>query len=349
MKRQVSTIAVLVVLLASLPALAQKRWTRSAASIPAGTRVVVRMTDSLSSATARVGQEFRGTLQEPIVVNGSEVYPRGSDVVGRVTGVHRSGRLSDPGVLVLELSYVEYSGQRSTLYAEPFRIKGTSHTKSNVTKIGGGAAAGAIIGALAGGGKGAAIGAGVGAAAGTGVAAATGKKEASVESEAVLEWTTSGASTSQATTRTPAYDNTRSGTSRERSYNEGEYADNRAPREERSYSEDDQGPEDGGNYSRYMFSARDRQIISNCFSENTGGLPPGLAKRDRLPPGLERQLQRNGTLPPGLQKRVQPLPGACESRLPRLPGTLRRVAYSGRIMLLNEANRIIDIFVLGAN
>ena len=35
-------------------------------------------------------------------------------------------------------------------------------------------------------------------------------------------------------------------------------------------------------------------------------LPPGLAKRDTLPPGLERQLQRNGKLPPGLEKRALP-------------------------------------------
>src|SRR5574341_1561384 len=38
------------------------------------------------------------------------------------------------------------------------------------------------------------------------------------------------------------------------------------------------------------------------------GLPPGLAKRERLPPGLQKQLRRNGTLPPGLQKKLEPLP-----------------------------------------
>jgi hypothetical protein len=31
-----------------------------------------------------------------------------------------------------------------------------------------------------------------------------------------------------------------------------------------------------------------------------------LAKRDRLPPGLERQLVVNGTLPPGLEKDQPP-------------------------------------------
>src|SRR6266404_785633 len=73
------------------------------------------------------------------------------------------------------------------------------------------------------------------------------------------------------------------------------------------------------------FNENDRGVLRQCLSGNTAGLPPGLAKRDRLPPGLERQVRRNGTLPPGLQKRVQPLPGTCDGRLPQLPVDWRRV------------------------
>ena len=71
----------------------------------------------------------------------------------------------------------------------PVARQGKSHTKSNVTKIGGGAAAGALIGGLAGGGKGAAIGTLAGAGAGTGVAAATGKQEAVIPAESALTFT----------------------------------------------------------------------------------------------------------------------------------------------------------------
>jgi hypothetical protein len=65
-------------------------------------------------------------------------------------------------------------------------------------KIGGGAAAGALIGGLAGGGKGAAIGTLAGGGAGTGVAAATGKQEAVYPAESVVTFTVAGASASSA-------------------------------------------------------------------------------------------------------------------------------------------------------
>ena len=94
------------------------------------------------------------------------------------------------------------------------------------------------------------------------------------------------------------------------------------------------------------FSDSERHIIGSCVVDDRAGLPPGLAKKDRLPPGLERQLQRNGTLPPGLQKRVQPLPSSCDSQLPRLPREWSRVVLSGRIILLDPRMRIVDMFFL---
>ena len=148
----------------------------SAAVIPAGAQLPIRITENLSSGNARVGQAFHGTLEAPIMANGKIVYAKGSSVTGKVVAVHPSGRLSDPGVLELELVSVSNGHSSSALNTQVFRIKGESHTKANVEKIGGTAAAGSILGAIFGGGKGALIGAGAGAAAGTTVAAATGKK-----------------------------------------------------------------------------------------------------------------------------------------------------------------------------
>src|SRR4029434_7464978 len=45
-----------------------------------------------------------------------------------------------------------------------------------------------------------------------------------------------------------------------------------------------------------------RRIVRDYYRDN--GLPPGLAKRESLPPGLAKQLRERGELPPGLQKRL---------------------------------------------
>jgi hypothetical protein len=291
----------------------------SAAAIPAGLLVHVRITEDLSSETAQPGDTFRGVLENPIEVNGKTVYPRGSTVTGRVRAVESSGRLHHPGVLELELIRVESGGKASILTTESWWLKGKSHTKSNVTKIGGGAAAGAIIGAIAGGGKGAAIGAGVGAAAGTGVAAGTGKQPATVESESIVTFTTISPATST-TAAAPA-------TAAEPAASPKSYEESPEAR---------------------SFSARDRRVIRTCFADHASDLPPGLAKRETLPPGLERQMERNGTLPPGLQKRVQALPQVCESQLGPLPRDLERVVYNRRVMLINADYLILDAFDVDA-
>jgi hypothetical protein len=310
------------------------------ANIPAGTSLQVRIIEKLSSETANVGDQFHGTLAAPVTANGKKLFAKGTDVTGAVVNVERSGRLSNPGELHLVIQTIGSGRQNYAVASAPFVIKGESHSKSNLTKIGGSTAAGAIIGAMAGGGKGAAIGAGVGAAAGTGVAAATGKKPAEVESEAVLSWTVVN----------PPQGALVQG-QRPGRYNESAYAEEQAHSsqgEKHAHSQHGQENEDEDYDDRgpTEFSTRDRRIISDCFVDNRSGLPPGLAKKDRLPPGLERQLQRNGTLPPGLQKRVQPLPGICTARLPRLPRDWARVVLSGRIILLDPAQRIVDMFWL---
>lgn len=178
MKFRISVV--LALLMASLGA--------GAATIPAGSHATVRLNNSLSSATANTGQVWHGILTSDIIVHGKRVAKAGDSVKGKVTYVNRSGRLHKPGALTLRLTSI--SGE--TVYSSSVRREGKSHTKSNVTKIGGGAAAGALIGGLAGGGKGAAIGTVAGAGAGTGVAAATGKEEVSIPAESVLTFTITG-------------------------------------------------------------------------------------------------------------------------------------------------------------
>ncbi|HEU5462866.1 MAG TPA: hypothetical protein VFV82_01980 [Candidatus Binatia bacterium] len=107
------------------------------------------------------------------------------------------------------------------------------------------------------------------------------------------------------------------------------------------------GARDGSGPSR--FSDAERRIIAEYYGRGNQskpkGLPPGLAKRGgNLPPGLQKQLARNGQLPPGLQKRVEPLPLELSRQLPPLPEYWERVIVERDVILLDRrTNRILDI------
>jgi len=154
-------------------------------SIPSGTTIKVRSTTALSSKTAHTGDNWSGTLASDVKSGGKVVAHRGDSVEGKVTKAESSGRLSKPGVLALEVTSVN----GKSVNTNEWTMEGGSHKKRNTGAIGGGAAAGAIIGAIAGGGKGAAIGAAAGGGAGAAGAAATGKKDVEIPSETVMKFT----------------------------------------------------------------------------------------------------------------------------------------------------------------
>lgn len=75
-----------------------------------------------------------------------------------------------------------------------------------------------------------------------------------------------------------------------------------------------------------------------------GSLPPGLAKRQVLPPGLQKQLRENGSLPPGLEKHWVAVPPSLAARLPPVPTYYHRY-FAGEDLLVvdSRTNRIVAI------
>lgn len=151
-----------------------------------GDTLTIRLNSDLNSGKNTAGTRFYGVVEQSVTHNGKTLVPKGAAVEGYIREATTAGRLAGKAEFHLHLDGLTIDGKRYSVTTQPEVRSGVGHRKRNTAMIGGGTAAGLVIGAIAGGGKGAAIGAVTGAAAGTGGALATGKKEILIPAETVL-------------------------------------------------------------------------------------------------------------------------------------------------------------------
>ena len=151
-------------------------------TLPAGTVLPVELTSSVASDTSRAEDEVRGTLRRPVSVDGVQVLPAGTTVLGHVTDATRSARVKGRATVAFRFNRLDLPGEgaRYDIRTATVSRVAPATKKQDAAKIGGGAAGGAIIGGILGGGDGAAKGAAIGGAAGTGVVLSTRGKEVRV-------------------------------------------------------------------------------------------------------------------------------------------------------------------------
>jgi hypothetical protein len=157
--------------------------------IPAGTPITVRMIEAVDSKVARLGQTFRASVDEPVLVNGQVVIPRGADALVKLVEDKESGKFEGKTILTLALTDVTINGQTIDTTSADVTKASSSRGARTAKVVGGATALGAIIGALAGGGRGAAIGAASGAAVGGGAEVLTKGQQVRIPSETRLNFT----------------------------------------------------------------------------------------------------------------------------------------------------------------
>jgi hypothetical protein len=157
--------------------------------VPVGTTITIRMIDAVNSQQSRPGETFRGSVDEPLIVDGQTVIPRGADAITKLVEDQQSGKIEGKTVLTLVLQQVMVNGKMVDLTTGDVSQSSGSRGAKSAKVIGGTAALGAILGAIAGGGRGAAIGAGSGAAVGTGVQVLTKGQTVKIPSETRLTFT----------------------------------------------------------------------------------------------------------------------------------------------------------------
>ena len=152
-------------------------------ALPAGTQLVVKLTNTLSTKGSEEGDPWAGKVEEPIFAGGEEVVPADSTVRGHVTFVKPAGRATGRGemrlvaetisvpdhgtfTIVAQLQDAQDSTGTKLKDAEGTVEGPGKSTKSAAKEVGIGAAGGAAIGSMAHGGSGALFGMAIGAMAG---------------------------------------------------------------------------------------------------------------------------------------------------------------------------------------
>jgi hypothetical protein len=166
-------------LLAALPMAAAKAAPRQLA---AGTSIPVTLETTVSSATSRPEDRVDARVSADVVSGGKVVIPAGSELRGQVVSARRSGRVKGLAYLSVSFDELMANGRTYRIATERIGVQAKPTHGRDAKIIGGGAGAGALLGALFGGGGGAAKGALLGAGTGTGAVLATRGKEVTLAS-----------------------------------------------------------------------------------------------------------------------------------------------------------------------
>jgi hypothetical protein len=132
--------------------------TGGAVSVPAGTALLVRMVDPVSSTDPQ-GKRFAATLESDLLVNGNVAAKAGSKVYGRVQSSQQARRYAGQSALDLRLTELAVGPNMVPIATSGY----TEASARSGGKTARGAAAGAAVGAVVDGGEGAGKGAAIGA------------------------------------------------------------------------------------------------------------------------------------------------------------------------------------------
>ena len=142
-------------------------------TIPSGTALRLELKSAVSSDASQVEDTIRASLRQAVAVDGKPVLPMGTELVGTVTDVARSGRVKGRARVAYRFSSLRHDSERYDIATAPISHQARATKGKDATKIGIGAGVGAAVGGLLGGGGGAVKGAAIGGAAGTGAVLAT--------------------------------------------------------------------------------------------------------------------------------------------------------------------------------
>ncbi len=159
------------------------RVSRNTVEIPVGTEIDLRLSNRLSSGTAKVEDRVEATTLEDLTMDGRAVVPAGSVVRGVVTTVDAGTRTNRKAQMTVSFNEITANGRTYPLRSTVTEAIESEGLRGEAGRVGVGAGLGGLIGGLLGGFKGALTGILIG---GGGTIAATEGKEVELAQGSVL-------------------------------------------------------------------------------------------------------------------------------------------------------------------
>lgn len=157
-------------------------------TVPAGTRLLVRMSDGIDSKNNKVGQRFAAKLETNLIADDQVVAPADSTIYVRLAESKSAGRATGKSELMIELTDVVVGGTAYPLVSDDYSVAGKSETKKTAKKMARGVGLGTAIGAIRGGASGAAQGAATGTVVNIGMSLITKGEQVSIPAGTLLEF-----------------------------------------------------------------------------------------------------------------------------------------------------------------
>jgi len=159
-----------------------------ALTLPRGTRLEVRLNQTIDVKYAHPGERFTGSLVESVMAGNSVAVPAGSAATGEVLVAHRRGVFKGKSVMALTLTRLDVNGTQYRIDTGTLSESKKGKGRRSAALIGGGAGMGMLIGGVATGGVGLLVGGLAGGGAGALGAAFTGNRDLSIPAESVVNF-----------------------------------------------------------------------------------------------------------------------------------------------------------------
>lgn len=93
-------------------------------SVPAGTRILIRLSETLSSASQRAGARFTARLETNLMAQGVVAAPRGTVVHGQIVAAESAGKMAGGSQLALELTDIVIKDTAHPIMTDTYQMQG---------------------------------------------------------------------------------------------------------------------------------------------------------------------------------------------------------------------------------